>query len=146
SINLFGSYTGYNSATGTADLLINTSNNNIDVRNNIFRNSYDNVSNGGDKGYAIYSTQSSGATFSGLDFNDYNMNGSNVIGYLSGDKTTLAAMQSSFGGNMNSIITVPTMNDSVNLRLQIVPQNLPFLAGTPLYTSVPRDIDDTLRS
>jgi uncharacterized protein YjdB len=145
TINLFGNYAGYNSTTGSADILVNTSYNNIDIRNNILLNSYDNTGNGGDKGYAIYSTQSSGATFSNINYNDYYVSGPNVIGYLSGDKTSLSQMQSSFGGNLNSIVASPVTVDSIVPRLAVVPGNVAFLVGTPL-SQVTVDYDDTLRS
>jgi uncharacterized protein YjdB len=144
SVNLYGNYNGYNGTTGSACFLNMSSSNNVDVRNNIFRNSFDNTTVITDKNYAIYTNQSTGATFSYLDNNDYSVSSTNFLGFLSADKTDLVSLRSAFGGNLSSITALPVFVDTTDLHLQVTPENLPFVSGVPV--SVPRDYDDTVRS
>jgi hypothetical protein len=147
SVNLNGTFPGYNTgATGSACFMTNTSAANIDVRDNIFSNTYHNTNNVSvDKGYAIY-TYNGASVFSNVDYNDYFVDGTNVLGYAGSDRTTLSAMITGFGGNTGSINVQPIFVASNNLHLAVVSANVPFLnSGTPL-TLVPLDYDGTTRS
>jgi hypothetical protein len=102
TVNLSGSVAGYNTATVSAALYISSTATNITVRNNILSSSLDNTTVTTDKTYAIYSAAASTA-FTTIDYNDYYVSGAaGVLGYLASDRTTLAALQTGFGGNVNS--------------------------------------------
>lgn len=150
SINLFGPHAGQTGVTGSACILVNgPTGNNIDIRNNILSNTYDNTASTTDKAYGIYVASGSAATFSNIDFNDYHTPGSGssvgVMGFLGSDRTNIAAMVAGFGGNANSFTAQPAfVADATDLHLQQINANLPMVAGTPL--PVTTDIDGTTRN
>ncbi|MBS1775238.1 MAG: T9SS type A sorting domain-containing protein [Bacteroidetes bacterium] len=103
SVNLFASKTGYSTgATASAALYVNTSGTALDIRNNVFSNSYDNTSSTSDKSYALYSTAAA-SNFSNIDYNQYWVSGSaGVLAYFGGSDQV----------NMSALRTVTTMNKS----------------------------------
>lgn len=147
AINLYGSFAGLNAALGTrsACLSINTSGSNLDIRNNILTNTYDNTTNTTDLSFAIYASATS--ALANLNFNNYFVSGiQGVLGNLAGTNlNTLADIQASLGGNLNSINTQPSYSSNTDLRLLPDPANIPFGAGTPL-AAVTTDIDGLTRS
>jgi hypothetical protein len=151
SVNLFGSHPGFSSnSTGvSAALYVNSSTTGgLDVRNNIFSNSYNNSTSSGDKAYAIYSL-SANTVFSNINNNDYYVSGSGspVLGYLGSDVTTLSALQTAFGGNANSISYAPTFISNTNLHLDNSLGLNWCLNGTgATIASVTTDIDAQTRS
>lgn len=132
SVNLFGDFAGYNTATLTAAMLFNTSTiTNVDLRNNVFVNTMNNTTVTTDKNYAIYSTTAAG-NFTNINYNDYFVSGSEgVLGYIGGaDKTTLAAWQAATGQDANSISSNPSFVANDDLRPSA---GSPVLnAGTPI--------------
>lgn len=152
SVNLFGSHPGYASNTtgGVATCLYinSTTAGGVDVRNNIFTNSYDNSTSTGDKAYAIYSL-SANTVFSSINNNDYYVSGtgSPVLGFLGSDLTTLAALQTAFGGNANSISIAPVYTSTTNLHLSNALGANWCLNGTgATIATVTTDIDGQTRS
>lgn len=83
----------------------------IDLRNNIFSNSQ---TTGTDR-YAIYSGAANNV-FSNIDYNDYYTAGPN-LGYLGGNLANLAALQTGFGGNTNSLNVQPVFTAATDLHL-----------------------------
>ena len=146
SINLFGGHTGYSSGnTFAADVYMNTSSGNINIRDNVFVNSYDNTTSSSDKSYTVYSAYPASA-YSGMDYNDYSVAApAGVLAYLGSDLTTLAAIQTGFGGNTHSINTPPVFVSSTDLHLQVAGGNAPLVSGVPI-AGITVDIDGTTRS
>ncbi len=122
SINLYGSHPGTGSTTGSACVYLNQLPTAINVRNNVFSNSYENSSVPGDKAYSIYSVAVSGAQFAAIDYNDYYVFGvPGVLGNINGvDRTTLAEMQAGFGGNANSVSGNPQFLSNTDLHISTV--------------------------
>src|SRR5207248_6780238 len=123
SVNLFGSHTGYSSNTtggAAAALFVNTTGTGLDIRDNIFSDSYDNSTSTGDKAYAIYSVPANTA-YSNINYNDYYVSGtgSPVLGSLSSvDQTTIAAWRTATGQDLQSISANPSFNSTTDLRPQ----------------------------
>jgi hypothetical protein len=126
SINIFGTHTGWASATGStgaAALFVSATGTGIDVRNNILVCSYDNPNVTIDKSYSFYAL-SAPSSFSNINYNNYYVNGAPAIlaFYNTADQTSLAALQTATGLDGSSI------NDSTNFVSQV---DL-HLAGTTL--------------
>ncbi|MES2701392.1 MAG: Ig-like domain-containing protein [Bacteroidota bacterium] len=146
TVNLFGNHTGLTTATQSMGLFVATGVTGVDVRNNIFVNTYENTASTGDKAWAIYSVAASSA-YTNINYNDYYVSGTpGVLGFIGGsDRTTLTAIQAGFGGNANSLNMMPLFDSPTDLHLQPVGANLPLIAGTPI-AGVTTDIDGTTRS
>jgi subtilisin-like proprotein convertase family protein len=146
SINLFGSRPGPATATGSTDIFISATGGNIDVRNNLLVNSYENTSSITDKAYTIYSTAAN-TVFSNIDYNNYYPTGGTpILGNIGGtDRTTLTNMIAGFGGNTNSINSPALFMAPTDLHLQPFSTNVPLIAGMPIV-AVTTDIDGVLRS
>lgn len=67
-----------------------------DLRNNIFAN----TQTAGNTRYAIYSGAAN-TVFSNIDYNNYYTLGA-ALGFIGSARTTLADIQTGFGGNINS--------------------------------------------
>ena len=143
TVNMNTQYAGVNQATYSAAFFNNSSGTNIDVRNNIFLNSYDNTTSGTDKGYAVYSTAPA-SSYSFFDYNDFYVSGPNIIGYLGGDQVTFAAFNAALGGPTHNINVNPSFIAPGDLHLGMFAANLPLATGTPL--TVTNDFDGTVRS
>ncbi|MEO0076113.1 MAG: FlgD immunoglobulin-like domain containing protein [candidate division WOR-3 bacterium] len=146
SVNLYGTMTGYSAATvHTAFGVITSTATNLDVRNNIFVNSFDNTNSTTDKSYAINS-QAPASAFVNIDFNDYYVSGTaGVLGYLGTDRLTLSAWQSATGQDANSISANPMFTEEFDLHILptvISPVNR---AATPIV-DVYDDIDNEVRN
>ncbi|MDR2234784.1 MAG: T9SS type A sorting domain-containing protein [Chryseobacterium sp.] len=82
----------------------------LDVRNNIFANNKTSGSR-----YAIYSTAAN-TVFGNIDYNDYYTTGT-APGFIGSNRTTLADIQTGFGGNVNSLNVSPVFVSSTDLHL-----------------------------
>lgn len=101
---------------------------------NMQDNIVSNIQTAGNR-YGVYSTGTN-AMFSAIDYNDYNVTSGN-LGFIGGlNRTTIAAMQAGFGGNVNSITTAPTFVSATDLHLQNVAANYPLAAGIAITTPV----------
>jgi hypothetical protein len=145
SINLYGTHTGLLTATGTADIFISATGGNIDVRNNILVNSYDNTSSALDKTYAIYSTAAN-TVFSNIDNNDYYTSGTSpILGNIGGtDRLTLANIVTGFGGNTHSVSGPIAFVSNQDLHIPAGSTNVLESAAAPI-ASVVTDIDGQVR-
>ncbi len=92
-------------ATNKSYCLFNSSSNYTrDYRNNLFQNSRSTV-DGSNLHYAISHAANTKLT---CDFNDYHVDGTGgVIGYLSGDKTSIYELRNATGQDANSLNTLP---------------------------------------
>ena len=131
SINLYGTV-DRNAATLEHDVFIGSAASNLDIRNNVFANSIINTNASGttSKSYAIY-CQSANTAFTNINYNDYYVSGSQgSLGFLTSARTTLADLQTGFGGNVNSLNVDPAFNSNSVLLPQV---GAPILsAGTPI--------------
>ena len=130
-----GSITGaINFATGATG--------NVDLRNNIFVN----TQTVGTDRYAIL-TNAPNTIFTTIDHNDYYTAGPNLGFIGSTNRVDLAAIQASFGGNVNSQNALPTFVSATDFHLTNANGNNWCLdgKGTPI-ASVPTDIDGNTRS
>ena len=142
SVNLSGTYAGYSSATIATALYIGTSATNIDVRDNILVNTYDNTGSTTDKAYAIY-CGTTNAAFTNINYNDYFVSGTpGILGYLGADQTTLAAWQTATTQDGASQNMDPTFVSSTDLH----PTNLSLDHLGYYLTTVPTDITGALRT
>ncbi|HMD00697.1 MAG TPA: hypothetical protein VKH37_11115, partial [Ferruginibacter sp.] len=83
----------------------------IDLRDNILAN----TQTTGTERYVIYSGAAN-TVFSNIDYNDYYTTGPD-LGYIGGNQSNLAAIQSGFGGNTNSLNVQPNFTSSTDLHL-----------------------------
>jgi hypothetical protein len=105
------------SATLTTAILFNTATiTAVNLRNNIFENTMNNTSVTTDKNYAIYSTAAN-TSFTNINFNDYYVTGAEgVLGYLTSDRTTLAAWRTATVQDVNSVNVNPSFTSTTNLH------------------------------
>ncbi|MBM3915247.1 MAG: T9SS type A sorting domain-containing protein [Sphingomonadales bacterium] len=119
----------------------------VRILNNILSNSQT-AATSGPKSYSLYSATSGTTSFSSINSNSYFTSGAQgVLAFLTSDRTTLSAIQSSFGGNQSSINYQPTFVSSTDLHLangQGINWSLES-AGT-FTSTVTTDIDGDTRS
>jgi hypothetical protein len=104
TVNITGTYAGYSGATKTAGFYAGSAASGINLRNNIFSNSFAN-SNGttGTNSYA-FASDATGSGFININYNNYIASGTQgVTGFAaSTNQATLSALVSAIGGNVNS--------------------------------------------
>ncbi len=146
SVNLFGSILGYTTGTiSTAFGVLTSTAASLDVRNNIFVNTYDNTNSATDKAYAINSLAPNTA-FTNINYNDYYVAGTpGILGYLGADQTTLTAWQTATGQDLNSISEIAPFTDSTNLHIPNATVTRLESGGTPI-AGITTDIDGQTRN
>jgi hypothetical protein len=150
TVNMTGGMgTGSTTAITTA-LYVGSGATALDIRNNILANTQT-ATNATQKNFAIYSAAPS-TTFLNINFNDYYVSNSfNAASAILGninisatqtDQNTLALLQSSFGGNTNSLNVAPVFALTTSSDLHLVPASNLALnnTGTPV-ASVTMDYD-----
>ena len=118
SVYLSGSYS-YNASCLTAALYVGAGASVLDIENNIFMNALNNSHAGGtaSKAYAIYSAITNTA-YTKINYNDYVVSGSQgVLGFLSSDKTTIAAWRTATAKDANSVNVTPNFTSATDLHL-----------------------------
>jgi hypothetical protein len=107
----------YSSTTLTTAILFYTATiTNVNLRDNLFENTMDNVALTTDKNYAIYSTAPA-SSFTDINYNDYYVTGAQgILGYLGADQVTLAAWRTATGKDANSINTDPVFVSTTDLH------------------------------
>ncbi len=103
TVALTGTYAGYTSTTYNAAFYATTGTSGIDFRNNILYNSFVNTGNASSVSYAFASDAPS-SSYTNINYNNYFVSGTQgVLGWAnSAAQTTLGALTSSIGGNVNS--------------------------------------------
>jgi hypothetical protein len=145
SVNLYGTYAGYNSATVHTAFYNSAGPTALNVRDNIFVNSYDNTTSSTDKSYSIYSAGPN-TIFTDINYNDYFVSGTpGILGYLGGDQATLTAWQTATGKDLNSVSGDPKFVSNDNLHIDSN-QASPVHNAGQLIASVTDDIDGNLRT
>ncbi|MDQ6788078.1 MAG: putative Ig domain-containing protein [Acidobacteriota bacterium] len=145
SVNLFGAHAGTAAATMQTALFVDSFGSGLDLRDNIFVNSYDNSSSSSDKSYSIYSNSAASA-FANTNYNDYYVNGSaGVLGFIGSDQTTLAQLQTGTGQDSASVSGDPQFVSTTNLHINTSVATTVSNAGTPI-AGITTDIDGDTRS
>jgi hypothetical protein len=128
SVYLSGSHPGLTSTTRQTALYVANNVTNLNVRNNIFADTYDNSSSATELSYAIFSNAPASA-FTTLNYNDYFSIG--PIGFIGGsDQADLAAWRAATGQDLQSISADPLFNSATNLQPQ--PGSPVLNVGTPI--------------
>jgi len=145
SVNFYGSYSGYSSATVHTACYVGSGVTLINVRDNIFVNSYDNTNSTTDKSYSMYSAAANTA-YTDINYCDYYVSGTpGVLGYLGGDKLTLTDWRTATGKDLNSVSGNPVFFNDSNLHIDSNQVSPVHNAGQFIAT-VTDDIDGNLRS
>lgn len=122
SVNMSGDYSKSTTVCITTALYVGTGASVLDIRNNIFVNSLNNIggsTGAGSKAYAIYSAAANSA-FTTMNNNNYSVSGAQgVLGYLTSDRTNLTAIQAGFGQNVNSKSKLVTFVSPTDLHLNL---------------------------
>lgn len=148
SVSLSGSHAAGTGSTSAVAFYMNATTGNMRLRNNILSNTYDNSNSTVDRVYSIYSTVPA-ANFTAINYNDYYVGGSaasQILGYIAAtNQMNLAAIQTSFGSNLNSQNITPVFTSASDLHL--IPLNNAALdnLGTPL-AGITVDIDNQVRN
>lgn len=150
SVNLSGTHTGTTLTWASAAMLIDFYSDTVWIRNNILSNSYYNQTASTGTSYAFYAGVSA-SSFT-MDYTSYYAScvistvAVSLAAYANTSLNTIAAIQSTIGGNMNSFVLYPPFTSSVDLHiLQNTPAGLP-LYNTALPVGVLTDIDQQTRS
>ena len=128
SINMTGKVLGTgafsNFAGNSTCLLINSNVSNMDIKNNIFKNSMTTESGTGtNKTYGLVS-YSENTVFSDINYNDYFIDGLNpYVGFLSGEEQTIADWQAATSKDGNSISSDPGFVSDTDLHPSLVGPN-----------------------
>ncbi|MCC6370491.1 MAG: T9SS type A sorting domain-containing protein [Bacteroidia bacterium] len=149
TVSLDGSYTGLTSATGAAPLYMNATGGNINIRNNIFSNAYDNSTSTTDISYGVYFATAT-TNIASMNYNNYYVGGgasSLVLGYTGSNRTTMSALQTGFGQNLNSVNFAPAFTSSVDLHLVTnAVANAPFNNTGLTISGITNDLDGQTRN
>jgi len=113
----------------------------IDLRNNIFVNTQTTTG----QRYAIYSGAPN-TVFSNINNNDYYTTGAN-LGYIGAtNRATLTDIQTSFGGNTNSISVLPVFMSATDFRVQAIAANAALDNKATPVAEVTTDADGATRN
>lgn len=114
SVNLYGSsFSGGTSGTLSAALLTVVGSN-LDIRNNIFANSYVGIT--GSQSYAVYNSATT--PYAIINNNNYYASGTyGVLGYYTSNRTTIAAWRTATAQDVISISANPTFTSNNNLTI-----------------------------
>lgn len=144
SVNLYGSYSGYAGATVSTAFYVGSGVTLLNVRDNIFVNSYNNTNGLTDVSYSIYKAGTN-AGFTDINYNDYYASDSaGTLGYLGAAQTTLPLWQTATGKDLNSISGNPVFLLDSNLHIDSVLTSPVKDAGQYIVT-VTDDIDGNAR-
>ena len=145
SVNLFDTLSGLTAATVHAAFYSGVTTSNLNVRDNIFVNSFDNTNSTIDKSYAI-NHQGTSASFSDINYNDYFVSGTQgVLGFLISDRLTISDWRTATGKDLNSVSGDPQFISNTDLHINTgVPS--PVNNAGQFIASVPDDIDGNPRS
>ncbi len=144
SVNLYGSFVGYTSATVSTAFYSGSGVTVLNLRDNIFKNSYNNLNTITDKSYAIYHAGTNTA-YTDINYNDYYATDSaGTLGYLGAVRLTLAEWQTATGKDLNSISGDPVFVSDANLHIDSVLTSPVKDAGQYIAT-VTDDIDGGVR-
>lgn len=150
SINMYGSTLGHSNALSFGIRL--TTNNTVDIRNNIVVNSLGKKANPAANGLGAVGIHAAGSAsqFSQIDYNDYSINppignkyfgGIGTTGY-----TTLPSWATAVSGESNALNVSPVFVGSVDLHIANNAANYPLNESCLPLADVPLDYDSTTRN
>ncbi len=147
SINMTGSMGTGSTTALTAALYVGSGASALNIKNNIFVNTQVATSTT-QKNYGIYSAAANTA-FTDLNNNDYFVTntfnaGSAVLGFLTSDRTTIAAWRTASGQDLLSFSEVPTFISDTDLHLNMGLISTQLESGGAT-TAVLSDIDGNVR-
>jgi len=151
SVNLFGPHTGNNVISGSTALFLGGGVTSVDVRNNVFSNSYDNSTSTTERTFAVHAAILAASSFADINYNDYYVNGpvpaNNFIGNLGGTNVaTLAAWKTATTKDANSIAANPQYVSATDLHINVSGAATPIEnVGTPILV-VTNDVEGDLRN
>lgn len=144
SVNLYGSYPGYTTATNSVAFYVSTGVTLLNVRNNIFKNSFNNTISTLDTSFAI-KCLSANTAFSDINYNDYYVSDSvGLLGFLGTPRTTLSAWQTATGKDANSVSGIPYFYADTNLHIDFT-QATPVKDAGQYISTITTDIDGNTR-
>jgi len=154
SVNLFGPHTGNNVISGSAPLFLGGSVLTVDVRDNIFANSYDNSSSTTERTFAVHAQFLASSSFADINYNDYYVPAPtlpavfvNHIGNLGGTNiVTLAAWRTATTKDVNSLSASPQYVSNTDLHINISGAATPVEnVGSAIFV-VSNDVDGEVRN
>lgn len=152
TINLSSVYAGKNSAGCSACLYQNSNGGNLNIRNNLFTNTYDNTASTTDIVYCIYSAANATA-INVMNNNNYFVGGlttNKILGYVGAtNRNTLTDVQVGFGlgKNLNSINFPAQFTSATDLHLTpTIVSNSAFDNSAFNIPSITDDIDGQVRN
>lgn len=135
-----GSFAGNTSGTFSTALYIASGVTNLDIRNNILRTNLVNSNASSAKSYTIYSVPAN-TVYTNINNNNYAVAGTQgVLAYIGTDRTTLAAIQTGFGQNTNSMNIAPVFVSATDLHLPLA-ANIGLVDKAVSIAAVTTDID-----
>jgi hypothetical protein len=138
SVNMATNQTSASSTSAAINIASGvTTSNSINIRNNIFANiqTIGNV-------YAIYSAAPANV-YSAIDFNDYHKGTATNLGFLGGNRATLADWRSATGKDASSVAVNPLFVSAVDLHIQLAS---PLNARATNIGTITTDIDGNARN
>lgn len=145
TVNLFGAQPGLTGATGSAAMFVTSTADNINIKNNIFRNGYSNTSSTTEKPYAIY-INGMKSVLNVIDNNDYYADPTmGILGFFNQvDILTIADWRNATGQDFFSKSVAPLFVSDMDLHL--LPGNACLnQSGMPI-PNVTIDFDNQNRS
>ena len=156
SVNLFGPHAGVNGVTGSAAMLVGggVANLSIDIRDNVFANSYDNSTVATERTFSINAASVLSTAFADINYNDYYVNGpvpaNNFIGNLGGTNYanlagTPPTWRSATGKDLNSIAANPQFVSATDLHINTSGAATPIENVGLALAAVTNDVEGDLR-
>jgi hypothetical protein len=148
SVNLYGPHAGVNAVSGSAAMWVGGGVLSIDLRDNVFANSYDNSTVTTERTFSINATNVANTSFAALNYNDYYVNGpnpaNNFVGALAGANiATLPAWRTATGKDANAIAADPLFTSTVDLKPLT---GSPLIGAGTALAAVTTDINGAARS
>jgi hypothetical protein len=145
TVNLSGGMSGATWGTTSASLFIDGNTSDLDIRNNIFSNSYVNSASSTATSSAIFS-YATVASYNFIDYNNYRVGGPQaVLGFFNSPKSTLMAIRTATGKDVHSSNEPVFFVAANDLHLTGTSIGNFGLVATPL-AAVPLDIDGQTRA
>lgn len=142
SVNLSGNVLGNYSYNQSAAMYVGFQSTNLDIRNNIFRNSIEDLADDA-LAYSFYS-DAPGTSYTAMNYNDYFATGNEaVFGYFGNYLWSLAEWQAATGQDENSMSEDPQYLSATDLRPST---SSPVLESGIPVAGVDTDITGTSRS
>jgi len=118
TVNITGSYNGYSGATIGSAIYIGSTAGNLDIRNNIFSNSFVNTNSLATSAVS-YAFNTDASSFLNLNYNNYFVGGTQgILAYAnSSSQSTLALLRTALGKDVNSVNTQAFFNSNSDLHL-----------------------------